>query len=170
MENTHLTNKILEDSFSCFYKVVLNKDKVTGSISDYEQMHLEIKQNISIEYENHLMGKGAKRDDLLLSNAFPTEKTYTANIVYCSPKYSIIFDFVEVMDIEGVPDYDFFYLIGALVKSNEIYEYHYFWVNDRNEEETIWKNFFDFMNNFSAVPIYHYGNYETEAIKKVKKI
>ena len=67
MEDTHLTNKILEDSFSCFYKVVLNKNKVTGKISDYEKMCLEIKQNISVEYENQLIGKDLKRNDLLLS-------------------------------------------------------------------------------------------------------
>ena len=57
MENIYLTNKILEDSFSCLYKVVLTKDKVSGIISDFEKMHLELKYNISDEYENYLIEK-----------------------------------------------------------------------------------------------------------------
>ena len=346
MESTHLTSKNLEDSFSCLYKVALNKDNVIGNISDFEKMHLEIKQNISLEYERYLISKGVKRDDLLLSNAIFTEKAYTANIVCHSSKYSIKFDFVEIsdnklvpvyisptislcrwhkiyltclsillkqindnvsdygkiiskengrikvsqvrfstykkeaqskllidiqttakfcltkqcqiceyythcynkaieldhlsllnkmvskkikyyenkgiftvtqlsylyrprkkrkgketithnielqalairtnkiyvkrvpefkhseveifIDIEGVPEYDFYYLVGVLVKSKETHEYHYFWTDDRNEEEKMWKNFFDFINLFPAVPIFHYGNYETNAIKKIK--
>jgi hypothetical protein len=76
---------------------------------------------------------------------------------------------VEIfIDIEGMPEYDFFYLIGVLVKSNGIYEYHCFWADDENEEEKIWKCFFEFMHNFPTIPICHYGNYETEAIKKIK--
>ena len=346
MENTHLTNKILEDSFSCLYKVVLNKNKVAGEISDYEKMHLELKQNISVEYENYLISKGVQRNDLLLSNTHFMEKTYTTNVVCNSPKYSIKFDFVEILnnnlvpvyisstvsvcrwhkiyltclsillrqnndnvsdygkivvkekerikvhqvkfptykkeaqaqltidiqsiekfcltkhckiceysahcynkaieldhlslinkitskkikhyenkgifsvtqlsylyrprkkrkgketithsielqalairtnkiyvkrvtkfkhnqveifiDIEGVPEYDFFYHIGVLVKSNETYEYQYFWADDKNEEEKIWKCFFEFMCDFPNVPIYHYGSYETDAVKKMK--
>ena len=348
MENTYLTNKIIEDSFSCLYKVVLNKNKVIGKISDFEKMHLELKQNISIEYENHLIGKGLNRDDSLLNNvlSIPNEKAYTKNVVCNSPGYFIGFDFVEIsdnklvpvyisptisvcrwhkifltclsillkqninnvsdygkivvkenehikvhqvkfstykkeaqsqltidlqttakfcltkhcqiceysahcynkaiesdhlsllnkmtskkikyyekkgiftvtqlsylyrprkkrkgketithnlelqalairtnkiyvkqcpefkynqpeifIDIEGVPEYDFFYLIGVLVKSSGTYEYHYFWVGDKNEEEKIWKSFFDFMSNFPTVSIYHYGSYETDTIKKIK--
>ena len=346
MENTHLTNKILEDSFSCLYKAVLNKNNVTGKISDYEKMGIEIKQNISVEYENYLIGKGLMRNDLSLSDTPSIEKTYSTNVVYHSPKYSINFDFVEIfddklipvyisqtisvcrwhkiyltclsillkqnndnisdygkivvkekghikthqvkfstykkeaqyqlaidiqstarfcltkhckiceyssycyskaieldhlslinkmtskkikhyenkgiftvtqlsylyrprkkrkgketithnielqalairtnkiyvkqitefkhnqveifIDIEGVPEYDFYYLIGVLVKSNGTFEYHYFWADNENEEEKMWKCFFEFITNFPTVSIYHYGNYETEAIKKMK--
>ena len=105
MENTHLTNKILEDSFSCLYKVVLNKNKVTGKISDYEKMCLELKQNISIEYENCLINKGIQRNDLLLSNTPSIEKSYSANAVCSSPKHSIKFDFVETLDDKLIPVY-----------------------------------------------------------------
>ena len=346
MENTHLTNKILEDSFSCLYKVVLGIKEETSKISDFEKMHLEIKQDISVEYESHLARGGVKRNDLLLSNASYSEKAYTANVVCNSPNYSIRFDFVEILDnklvpvyisptvsvcrwhkiyltclsivwkrnnnnvsdygkivskekglikihqvrfstykkeaqsqlsidiqtnakfcltkhckiceysahcynkaieldhlsllskmtpkkikyyenkgiftvtqlsylyrprkkrkgkekithnielqalairtnkiyvkhvpeikhnhveifidIESVPEHDFFYLIGVLVKSNKTCEYHYFWTDDKKEEEKMWKCFLDFMNNFPDVSIYHYGNYEADAIKKMK--
>ena len=347
MENTYFTNKILEDSFHCLYKVALTKNKVAGKISDFEKMHLEIKQNISNEYENYLISKGIAQYDSLLSDVFPSEKKFITNAILSSPKYSIRFDFIETfnnklvlvyilptvsvcrwhkiylsclsillkqknknvsdygkivlkengkikihkvkfssyekearfqlsiniqattklcltkhckiceysshcyknaieldhlslinkmtskkikyyenkgiftvtqlsylyrprkkrkgketithnmelqalairtnkiyvqrvpafnynqveifIDIEGMPEYDFFYLIGVLVKSNDIYKYHCFWADDYKEEEKIWKCFLEFMCNFPTVSMYHYGNYETEAIKKMKK-
>ena len=348
MENTYLTNKILEDSFSCLYRVFLNKNKVSGNISDFEKMNLEIKQNTSIEYENYLKNKGIKQYDSLLNmnKVPPSETSYIKNAVYNSPGYSLCFDFVEIIDnklvpvyisptisvcrwekiyltclsillkqnndnvadygkivskenekikiyqvkvstykkeaktqleidiqstakfcltkhckiceyfsrcynkaveldhlslldkitfprikyyenkgiftvtqlsylyrprkkrkgketithnielqalairtnkiyvkraselnnnkveifidFEGIPDNDFFYLIGILVKTNGNCEYHSFWADDRNGEEKMWKCFFEFMNNYPDVPIYHYGNYETEAIRKMK--
>jgi predicted RecB family nuclease len=80
---------------------------------------------------------------------------------------------VEIfIDIEGIPEYDFFYLIGVLVKSNEIYEYHYFWADNENEEEKIWKCFFEFIQNFPTVSIYHYGSYvfvpDLSGLRKLK--
>ena len=346
MGNTYLTYKILEDSFSCHYKTGLNKDNVIGKISDFEKMHLELREKISVEYEILLIGKGLQRDDSLLSNVQPEEKTYVRNAVCNSHGYSVEFDFLEIIvnklvpiyilpttsvyrwhkiyltclsillkqnndnvsdygkivvkeyehikvykvkfstykkealaqlnidlqttaklclmkhcqiceyyahcynkaieldhlslinkmtskkikyyenkgiftvtqlsylyrprkkrkgketithnielqalairtnmiyvkevpkfkhdqveifiDIEGVPEYDFFYLVGVLVKSNKTYEYHHFWADDKNEEEKMWKSFFDFIKDFQTVSIFHYGNYEINAIKKIK--
>lgn len=347
MKNTHLTNKIIEDSFFCLYKVFLKKENVIGRTSDYEKMHFEIKKNISMEYENSLIRKDVKRDDLLLNNTTPIKKSYSINMVSRSSTYSIEFDFVELsnnklipvyiissisvnrwhkiyltclsillkqnynnvsdygkivlkeneqikvhqvrfstyekeaqsqllidiqtsvkfcltkncqiceysahcynkaletdhlsllnrmttkkikryenkgiftvnqlsylyrlrkkrkgketithnlelqalairtnkiyikevpefkhfpieifIDIEGIPEYDSFYLIGVLVKAKDTHEYYYFWADNRNDEEKMWRCFFDFMNDFSTVPIYHYGSYEADVIKKVKK-
>ncbi len=73
------------------------------------------------------------------------------------------------LDIEGLPDQKLYYLIGLLVCKSDKIEYQYFWANDVEDERNIWKNFLDFVDQYSDAPIYHYGSYEVRAIKTLDK-
>jgi len=71
------------------------------------------------------------------------------------------------LDIEGVPDQQFYYLIGLLVCENETTTYHPFWADTPADEAQIWGQFLDKINQYPDAPIYHYGNYDARALTKM---
>ena len=76
--------------------------------------------------------------------------------------------FVELfLDIEGVPDLQFYYLFGLLVREGNTSTYHPFWADTRQDEGQMWQNFLEKVNQYNKATIYHYGSYETKAIAKL---
>ena len=73
------------------------------------------------------------------------------------------------LDIEGVPDQQFSYLIGLLIRDHQAITHHAFWADTREEEESIWRMFIDKVNEYPDAPIYHYGSYEVRAIESLAK-
>lgn len=73
------------------------------------------------------------------------------------------------LDIEGVPDRQFHYLIGLLICENGLLSYQYFWSATSDQEFTIWQDIIRKINEYSQAPIYHYGNYEVKAFEKAEK-
>ncbi|MBV7335134.1 IS66 family transposase [Chloroflexi bacterium TSY] len=73
------------------------------------------------------------------------------------------------LDIEGIPDQNAYYLIGLLVCEDESSTHHSFWADTLADEARIWQQFVDKANEYSDAPLYHYGNYEAKAIKKLAK-
>ncbi len=73
------------------------------------------------------------------------------------------------LDIEGIPDQNFYYLIGLLICERENKIHYSFWADDVNDEERIWKQLIKRLDEYSDSPIYHYGSYELKAIKELTK-
>jgi len=73
------------------------------------------------------------------------------------------------LDIEGVPDQDFYYLIGLIASIGEDQTYYSFWANSINEEQQIWSDFIEKVNEYPDAPIYHYGGYDSKAIHQLKE-
>ena len=73
------------------------------------------------------------------------------------------------LDIEGVPDQQFYYLIGLLVCENDTTTYHPFWAETTEDEAQIWKQFLATAKQYPDVPIYHYGSFEPRALAKLAK-
>jgi len=73
------------------------------------------------------------------------------------------------LDIEGIPDQQFFYLIGLLICEDSQTTYHGFWADAVTEEEAIWQQFIAKVTAYPDAPIYHYGTYESHAIVKLGK-
>ncbi|MEO0538611.1 MAG: TM0106 family RecB-like putative nuclease [Cyanobacteria bacterium P01_A01_bin.123] len=73
------------------------------------------------------------------------------------------------LDIEGIPDKRFYYLMGLLVCEGENCIQKSFWTDTPEHEETIWKQLLAKINEYPEVPIYHYGNYEVKAINQLAK-
>jgi len=71
------------------------------------------------------------------------------------------------LDLEGIPDQNFHYLIGLLVCEGESSSYHSFWADTIQDEERIWTQFLEKVNEYSEAPIYHYGSYEPRALDKL---
>lgn len=72
------------------------------------------------------------------------------------------------LDFEGLPEENFIYLIGMLVKDCGNEKWFYFWANSLEEEEDIFKKFINTLSGFNEYIIYHYGNYEIRALKRIK--
>ncbi len=75
---------------------------------------------------------------------------------------------VEVyFDIEGLPDRDFYYLIGALI----IYEgqefFHSYWADSESDQQTIFSQFADMVDQLPGSQLFHFGDYDALAIKRV---
>lgn len=68
------------------------------------------------------------------------------------------------LDIEGLPDQNFHYLIGLLINEQGNRTYHYFWANTPEDEQQIWDKALAKINEHPGAPIYHYGSYEPRAI------
>ncbi len=73
------------------------------------------------------------------------------------------------LDIEGIPDRGFHYLIGLLVCEEGNAVYYSFWANTMSDEEKIWLQVVNKVNEYPEAPIYHYGSYESKALNQVSK-
>ena len=71
------------------------------------------------------------------------------------------------LDVEGLPDRDFYYLIGVRIRTGEDAVQYSFWANDENEEERIWKTFLDVISAIPDPRLMHYGSYETVFLKRM---
>src|SRR4030095_2584535 len=73
------------------------------------------------------------------------------------------------LDMEGVPDRGFYYLIGLLVCQGDTTEHHAFWADTDQDEHHMWQQFVDKVQQYPDAPIYHYGSYEPRAIATLAK-
>jgi len=62
------------------------------------------------------------------------------------------------LDIEGIPDQCFHYLIGLIAVSKDAIKTYSFWANTHDDEATIFQNFLTVAATYENAPIYHYGN------------
>lgn len=73
------------------------------------------------------------------------------------------------LDIEGIPDQEFYYLFGLLVLDGGRKTYHAFWADDRGSEKAAWTKLSEKICEFPSAPIYHYGHYEARAVEHLQK-
>ncbi|MCA1628789.1 MAG: IS66 family transposase [Acidobacteria bacterium] len=73
------------------------------------------------------------------------------------------------LDVEGVPDRDFYYLIGLRIKSGDSFTQHSFWADDAAEEKEIWASFLHTLAQIENPQLLHYGSYETVFLKRMKE-
>jgi predicted RecB family nuclease len=77
---------------------------------------------------------------------------------------------VEIyLDIEGLPDENWYYLIGVIVYEEQKKTTHSFWAETEAEEKQIFEKLFQVLSQYDNNTIYHYGNYEPTALKKISK-
>jgi len=71
------------------------------------------------------------------------------------------------VDVEGVPDRDFYYLIGMRFKRDEGQVRQSFWADDVSDEKQIWTSFVRELENMRQVRLIHYGSYETTFFRRM---
>ncbi len=73
------------------------------------------------------------------------------------------------LDVEGIPDQDFYYLIGLLIVERDSIKKFSYWANDQNEEEKIWRDFLGVVTQYGEFSLFHYGKYEIQFIERMNK-
>ena len=73
------------------------------------------------------------------------------------------------LDIEGVIDEGYIYLIGLFIKDYHGRSYYSFWANSAEEEEKIFIEFINTILSFPDLQIFYYGNYDIRSLGKIAK-
>ncbi|MBI5185610.1 MAG: IS66 family transposase [Nitrospinae bacterium] len=69
------------------------------------------------------------------------------------------------LDVEGLPDRDFYYLIGMRVRNGDSVMQHSPWADEQEDEESIWKEFLRILSGIPNPALICYGRYETTFIR-----
>ena len=69
------------------------------------------------------------------------------------------------LDVEALPDRDFYYLIGARIRRKDSSTQHSLWADSINKEETIWREFLNILASIDKPVLVHYGSFETIFLK-----
>ena len=74
------------------------------------------------------------------------------------------------LDLEGLPDENFDYLVGLLIVQDDGTENaSSLWADSEREEEQIFQRLFDLISAYSQFTIYHYGSYELRSLDRVNR-
>jgi len=71
------------------------------------------------------------------------------------------------LDVEGLPDRDFYYLIGVRIKTAEGNIQHSLWADRADDEKKIWTNFLHILSGIENPILIHYGSFETTFLKRM---
>ena len=73
------------------------------------------------------------------------------------------------LDVEGVPDRDFYYLIGLLAVEEGRPTSYSFWADDSTQEKAIWQACARIIEGFRDYTVYHYGRYEQGFLDRMRR-
>jgi predicted RecB family nuclease len=74
------------------------------------------------------------------------------------------------IDIEGLPDENFYYLIGVLIDDGSTQQSYSFWANNEQDQGHISAQFVRLLLPYSDYTVYHFGNYEMKALKRLRSL
>ena len=72
------------------------------------------------------------------------------------------------LDIEGLPDRDFYYLIGVLIVRDGQETFHSFWADRESDEPSIVAQFVETVCQLPAFRVLHYGDYEMTGLRRIR--
>ena len=71
------------------------------------------------------------------------------------------------LDVEGLPDRDFYYLIGLRIGHGDSAVQHSLWADTVADEGKIWREFLAILETVEQPVLIHYGSYETSFSKQM---
>jgi predicted RecB family nuclease len=114
-------------------------------------------------YSRRRPSKPAKHDPALKALALRKNQVHVVG----TPTWTDI-DNPVYLDVEGVPDREFYYLIGLSYRSGDRYVDRSFWADDPSEEGEMWAACVRDLREIEAPRLIHYGSYETQFLKRMK--
>lgn len=134
-------------------------------VQRYEKKGIFTVKQLSYLFKPRKRKKGGKKPSAthkpeLQALAIRTGKIYLQELPELSREPVELF-----LDIEGVPDQQFYYLIGLLVCKSDTSVNHSFWADTHKDEAMIWQRFIEKANQYPSAPIYHYGSFELKVIR-----
>jgi predicted RecB family nuclease len=73
------------------------------------------------------------------------------------------------MDVEGLPDRDFYYLIGVRIGSGAFAVQHSLWADGVRDEGRIWRELLGILETVERPVLIHYGSYETTFLRRMSE-
>jgi predicted RecB family nuclease len=93
------------------------------------------------------------------------------NQIYVVRKNDVdLFNTLIFLDIEGVPDQDFYYLIGLVIIQDGTMQEFSFWADNKSDEIRIWRQLIEIISSYEHFTIFHYGSYEAHFFKSRAEI
>ena len=71
------------------------------------------------------------------------------------------------LDIEGLPDRGFYYLIGALIVTEERETFYSFWADTESDQAAIFVQFAEAISQLPDFRVFHFGDYDAAAMSRV---
>jgi predicted RecB family nuclease len=109
-------------------------------------------------------GKARKHDKALQALAIREKKVYVLETPTVPRGKAALY-----LDIEGIPDRDFHYLIGLVAVVDGRCETYSFWADDRTQESAIWDACSRVIRRFEDYTLYHYGRYELRFLDRMRR-
>lgn len=72
------------------------------------------------------------------------------------------------LDVEGLPDRDFYYLIGMRIRTGDSVAQHSLWADSADDEKRIWGEFLGTLATVENPVLVHYGSYERTFLKRMR--
>ncbi|MBI4661562.1 MAG: TM0106 family RecB-like putative nuclease [Verrucomicrobia bacterium] len=73
------------------------------------------------------------------------------------------------LDVEGLPDRDFYYLIGLPIGNGESAVQHSLWADTIEDEGKIWRELLAILETIEKPVLIHYGSYETTFLRRMSE-
>jgi predicted RecB family nuclease len=160
--------------FYCRTKAV-EKDELTllSGMSEKERRQYNSKGMFTVTQLSHTFRprKKSKRVKSKTTKYYHSLKALAIreNKIYIVGKPKLVMTGTPVyLDVEGIPDQDFYYLIGLRVKKSDSFFQHSFWANDKSEEKQMWRGCLQVLTSIDNPQIMHYGSYEAKFLKRIK--
>ena len=83
-----------------------------------------------------------------------------------SPTFEVLGTPVYI-DVEGLPDLDFYYLIGVRIVTSGTARQYSFWANAVEEERANWNELLRILDTVANPMLIHYGSYETTFLRRM---
>jgi predicted RecB family nuclease len=71
------------------------------------------------------------------------------------------------LDVEGLPDRGFYYLIGLRIETGESAIQHSLWADSVADEKKIWNEFLSILDSIDNPVLIHYGSYEKTFLRQM---
>jgi predicted RecB family nuclease len=108
-------------------------------------------------------GLPVKHDHKLRALAIKKGRTHVVGSPSLSIEGTPVF-----MDVEGIPDRDFYYLIGLRYEAQGSPVEQSFWANGIDDERDIWRECVRALREINNPRIVHYGAYESRFLKQMR--
>lgn len=73
------------------------------------------------------------------------------------------------LDVEGLPDRDFYYLIGVRIGNDASAVQHSLWADSVEDEGRIWRELLGILETVQKPVLIHYGSYETTFLRRMSE-
>lgn len=112
----------------------------------------------------HLAAAPAKYSHALKALAIREQKIHVLGTLNWEPAEPTIF-----LDVESIPDRDFYYLIGLRIKNGESCTQHSLWANGSSDEKAICASLINILDKHQDAQIICYGSYEKSFLMRMAK-